>query len=54
MGMVNLFMLMVMYIKANGKMIKQMAMEFILIVTGLNIKDIGKMIYNAVMVNNHG
>jgi len=30
----------------NGLMIKQMVMEFIIILMELNIKEIGKMIFN--------
>ena len=48
MGRGNLFMLMVIFMKENGLMIKLMDMEYIHIVMGLNILDTGRMIYNMV------
>ena len=47
-------MLMVMYLMVNGKMIKQMDLEFMCIKMDLDMKDIGEMIFNMVWVMRYG
>lgn len=50
----NLHMLMVMFMKEIGKMIKLADMEYINIITVQNIKDNGLMITNMAKEFNHG
>lgn len=54
MGKANLYMQMETYMKANGKTIKQMVMEFIPIAMGQDIKVTGKMIPKMVMEHRRG
>lgn len=53
-GKESLFMLMGIYTMVNGRMIRLMVMEFTSIAMGLDIKVIGRTIYNAAMVNKSG
>lgn len=43
-----------MYLKVNGKMIRQMVMEFIIMQMDRFMKDIGKMIFKKDMVQKNG
>jgi hypothetical protein len=54
MDMVVLYMLKEMSMRVNGQRIKQMVLEFILIITEVGMKDNGSKINNTDMVLNNG